>query len=181
MTLTAPLLIRVQYAADNGVLPALFNVGNAYAKGLGVEKNDEQALQYFRQAIDNEDATAMYVVACWFMRGRGGLPMNPVKAFHLQERAAALNHPYATFNVGAHYFEGMGVEKNIPKAAEFFEKAARLGVTEAAINYANMQKDGVIEPRDLQKAIEILTPYKKRNSDCFALYVELNEAIKSKN
>ena len=36
-------------------------------------------------------------------------------------------HPIALYNTGTQYFAGKGVDVNMEKAAEYFEKAADLG------------------------------------------------------
>ena len=50
--------------------------------------------------------------------------------------AAAQNDPIAVNNLGSLYFSGIGTEKNFTKAAQLFDKASKLGNTEAAVNLA---------------------------------------------
>ena len=50
-----------------------------------------------------------------------------------------LGHPIALYNVGTQYFAGKGVELNMEKAAEYFEKAANMGFELAQVIVKNVQ------------------------------------------
>ena len=58
------------------------------------------------------------------------------KAFEHHVSAAEKGHPIGMYNVGTQYFAGKGVDLNMEKAAEYFEKAANLGFELAQVRYA---------------------------------------------
>ena len=46
----------------------------------------------------------------------------------------ALGMPQAQYNTATHYFSGRGVKQDMPKAAEYFEKAAQAGMPQAMVS-----------------------------------------------
>eukprot|EP01124_Arcella_intermedia_P020773 TRINITY_DN28284_c0_g1_i1.p1 TRINITY_DN28284_c0_g1~~TRINITY_DN28284_c0_g1_i1.p1 ORF type:complete len:297 (+),score=55.34 TRINITY_DN28284_c0_g1_i1:41-892(+) len=52
-----------QAAADAGLSRAQYNLGNLYAKGDGVKKDEKLAFQYLRMAADQKDYEAAFLVA----------------------------------------------------------------------------------------------------------------------
>lgn len=150
-------------AGHEGVLAAIYNMGNCYAEGKGVKQSDSNALLYYEGAIEAGDPAAMFTVGTWIMHEKGGMKKDPARALQLQLQAANMGHPLATFNVGAHYLAGDGVangEPDILKAVEWFTRAADMGVYQAAINLGNMYVEGLSPlAQDLYKAEEIFMRY----------------------
>lgn len=48
------------------------------------------------------------------------------------------------YNVGTQYFAGKGVDLNMEKAAEYFEKAANLGFELAQVRYAYRRHQSIL-------------------------------------
>lgn len=69
------------------------------------------------------------------------------------EKAAALGRSYALFNLSMHYEKGLGVKKDIKKAAELMERAADSGYVDAQINMGSYYLDGIGVERSEDKAI----------------------------
>eukprot|EP01031_Cornospumella_fuschlensis_P028592 gene28592-34516_t len=164
-------------AAKGGIQPAFHNLANAYAFGRGVEKNDENARMLYEAGVEMGDPASLYVLATWHYKGRGGLEVNKQKAFELQLQAAQAKHPAAMFNVGAALLVGDGVGEDAPKAAEWFEKAARLGIAEASLNLAKMYMEGKGVPRDLEVAREIVGRIADKNVVARELLLEIDTII----
>jgi TPR repeat protein len=142
-------------AAKGGVLPALHNLGNAYASGKGVKQSDHNAALYYSAGAEGGDTFSKFSLANWFYSGRG-MKMDKKRAFQLQLEAATDGHPGAMFNVGSHYISGEGIDKaDLTLAAEWFEKSANLGFMQARVNLGSMYRDGLGVNRDLYKAVEI--------------------------
>ena len=52
---------RVQAAAQEGIPPAIFNLGNLYAAGVGVAQSDESALACYEGAAGSVQQTVRAV------------------------------------------------------------------------------------------------------------------------
>jgi uncharacterized protein len=137
----------------------MFNLASGYAHGNGVEKDDTIALRIYQESAAWGDPSAKFALGNWYKSGRGGLPVDWEKSFELQLQAAEMGHEMAMYNVGVAYFTGnQGTEKNFPKAAEWFQRAADKYVTEAGLNLGFLYRRGLGVRKDLRKAKEI---YKK--------------------
>jgi tetratricopeptide (TPR) repeat protein len=84
--------------------------------------------------------------------GNSGYPVaaQPEKAFELGNEAALLGMPQAYWAVGGMHYFGLGVPRNLEKAASWFERASTLGVAGAKADLALMywRGDGVAANRD---------------------------------
>jgi TPR repeat protein len=70
---------------------AQYNLGNAYQKGLGVVKDDEQAAYWWQRAAAQGMPNAAYNLGVQYMYGRG-VPLDPDKALEQFKFAAARGH-----------------------------------------------------------------------------------------
>ena len=74
----------------------------------------------------------------------------------VQKRADA-GDPMAIYRLGCSYFFGQyGLEKDVAKAVELYERAAELGVKEAHFNLGNLYYEGTDVPKDTARAIRHL-------------------------
>lgn len=66
--------------------------------------------------------------------------------------AAKANDPLALYEVGSRYTEGRGIDADMNKALDLFERAANLGFAPAEYRLGNMYEKGAGVPKDLAKA-----------------------------
>jgi len=66
--------------------------------------------------------------------------------------AETADHAYAQYFVGRMYAAGQGVEKNIETAAQWYRKAAELGVADAQYRLGKLYAEGTGVPRDMESA-----------------------------
>ncbi|CAM9451154.1 unnamed protein product [Sphacelaria rigidula] len=142
-------------AAREGFAPAISNTAAMLALGRGGEKDEERAAKWYEVAVDTGDPTACDVLGSWYCAGRAGLEEDWEKGFELHLRAANLGLPTAQYHVGVHFFSGRGVEKDLPEAARWFEKAADSGMMEAMLNLAKMTAKGMGVREDRKRALEL--------------------------
>ena len=64
-------------------------LGEMYAKGEGVEKDEAVAVEYFVQAADNGHEQAQRVLINAYNKGLFGLQADPAKAAEMQRRLDA--------------------------------------------------------------------------------------------
>ena len=58
-------------AAEQGDAQAQYRLGRAYARGLGVERNNEEALKWLRKAAEKGDADAQFTLGGMYIKGQG--------------------------------------------------------------------------------------------------------------
>jgi TPR repeat protein len=170
-----------QQSARGGITPALHNLGNAYASGLGTPADPTKALLYYEGAVEAGDPFAKFTLGTWLYHGRGELVIDKVRAFQLQKEAAEEGHPGAMFNTGAALMEGSVVEKDLLGAAGWFEKAMDRNVIQGAVNLGNMHRHGAGVPRDLRKALEIFCRFASDNEVCAQLALDTEQQIEEES
>ena len=69
-----------------GVVPAIHNLANSYADGVGVTQSDANAYELYNTAIEFGDPSAMFTLGTWLYKGRH-VPKDWVKSHDLQLRA----------------------------------------------------------------------------------------------
>ena len=65
---------RVEEQKD---VKAMTLLGELYSNGLGVERNDKKAAEWYRLGADRGDREAMFALAMFRLSGRGGAGVRP--------------------------------------------------------------------------------------------------------
>ncbi len=112
-----------QKMAEAGNPKAMYNVGQCYRRGDGVDKDYKQAFDWFEKAAKKGDADAMFNVGVYYLQGNG-VEKDDSKAFIWFKKSANEGHAKAMCNVGVCYLQGDGVAKDDSKAFNWFKKAA---------------------------------------------------------
>jgi uncharacterized protein len=129
----------LKYAAEGGQSLAQWKLGRMYADGDGVPHDDYKAYQYFDQIIHNynEDdserrdigavSNAVVAIGIYSLNGIPNSPVqpDPQRAFEMFQYAAThFSDPDAQYNLARMYLEGVGVQKNGKRAAQWLSLAA---------------------------------------------------------
>jgi hypothetical protein len=141
--------------AAQGDAAAQLALACRYRDGQGVARNYPEALRFGHLAADQGHPAALDFVGWMYFRGVG-VAHQPKLAFGYF-RAAANEHPTAAWNLGQCYFAAQGVEQDIPKTLQLWEKAAEMGhgrsASTAAMVY--LAGDGVTaNPQQARKLAE---------------------------
>jgi len=137
----------LQQAAEKGSSEAMHYLGLLYEEGRGVPKDGATAAQWFKRAADKGYAKSMNHYGNWLRKDR------PAEALEWHLKAAAAGDVFAMENAGGAYYEGIGTEKDLAKAAEWYGKAAEQGgSTNAKLLYGYMLSHGQGVAQDLTKA-----------------------------
>ena len=126
---------------------AMTLLGELYANGLGVGRDDSKAAQWYKLAAAHGDRNAMFALAMFDFEGRAG-PRNPDEAAAPLDAAAKLGHPAAAYDLGLLYLQGQQFPQDFKRAAELFRQAADAGNPEAQYALATMYKEGRGVPKD---------------------------------
>ena len=123
--------------SDTGDDNLLYRIGTMYLYGLGTEVNENEAEQYFYQAVKYGNINAKYQLAKLFLRqeqkkveGQQTDNLNNSKIVQavkwLNECAAEENY-HAAYFLGKMYAQGILIPKDMQKAISFFILAAEKG------------------------------------------------------
>lgn len=132
---------------------AMYNIGDMYYYGQGVEQDYAQAMEWYEKSADMGNPTAMSNIAFMYANGEG-VEQDYAKAVELFEKSADLGDRDAMNNLGYMYAYGQGVKQDYAQAMEWYRKAADLGNASAINNIAFMYANGEGVEQDYIKAIE---------------------------
>ena len=120
-----------------------FALGQAFDSGLGVEKDDSKAVDWYRKAAEQGLLGAMYFLEEKLQYGEG--VHDPEEAINWYRKAAEGSLPEAQYTLGEYYLlcEVEPVFKNWREAAFWFRKAAEQGHSNAQLRFAGMNEDGL--------------------------------------
>lgn len=116
-------------AAQAGLAPAQQRVGAIYEQGLGVERDLPRAMGWYERAAQGGNVQAMHRLAT--LRASQGDP-DYAAAFRWYTEAAEGGLRDSQFNLGVLLTRGLGTPRNLPRAYQWFDVAARQGDAEAA-------------------------------------------------
>lgn len=128
-------------------------LGWNYSQGIGVVKNDVEAMKWFRKAADQNYAPAQTSLGCYYSEGKAVKKdhEDAIKWFH---RAAIQNYAPAQYRLGYGYAEGEGVKKDYKEAVKWFQKAAIQNVANAQWSLGACLELGLGIPKDETKAYQ---------------------------
>ena len=106
-------------AAAQGFRPAELNLAQMYEKGIGVRQDSDAARGRYRKLAAVGDGEARYRAAR--LAANAG---DTAEALRLYERGAKDDELRSILDLGELYEQGRGVPRNLPRASEYYERAA---------------------------------------------------------
>jgi TPR repeat protein len=134
-------------AAGRGDPDAQALLGSFYVYGMGVPRDDAQALAWYRKAAEQGHLEGYYNVGVLLQNGRG-TAKDLAAAAEMYRRAAELGHTSAAFNLGVLYADGEGVARDDARALQWFRKAAEAGHAGATGYIGTFYLNGRVVPKD---------------------------------
>jgi len=98
-------------AAKEGHLNSQYNLALMYENGIGVKKNEKEALAWYTKAATAGSSAAQYNLGVLYENGKG-TAVNFAKANYWYRKAAVQNDGLAIGNLGMLYIRGDGVKVN---------------------------------------------------------------------
>ena len=145
LRLLRPLAEKTQ--ADLNALRALeassaqFTLGVMYEEGKGVQRDYNEAVKWYRQAVERQYAPAQSALGSMYADGLG-VARDDKEAARLYRLAAEQGFSPAQFNLGLMYDNGHGVQKDSAEAVKWYRRAAEQGYDEAQSYLAISYFDG---------------------------------------
>lgn len=98
-------------AAEEGDADSQFNVGLMFEQGIGVGKDEKEAVAWYRKSAEQGNSGAQYNLAVLYENGRG-TAVDFAQANEWYRKASAQGDPLAIGNLGMLYLRGQGVKVN---------------------------------------------------------------------
>lgn len=128
-TEAAPVHEWFERAAESGDAIGAYNFAVCLAEGIGVDKDEARAAQWFHKAAANV-VNAQYRYGRLLAEGRG-VPQDFVEARRWLQEAASRNMLEALLDLAALKIQGLGGPRDDNEARELFERAAAQGNAQA--------------------------------------------------
>ncbi len=151
---------EIRKVAEQGDVDAQIQLGDRYAKGIGVTEDLEQAFLWFRKAAEQDNALAQFVLGKSYAYGHG-VPKDVAQAVVWFRKAADQGNVDAQTELGliyvdceSIYSDCAGVPKDIPQAVIWFRKAADQGDGLAMAFLGALYGNGERMPKDLVAAYQ---------------------------
>ena len=109
----------LQFNAGRGYAHAQFNLGMCYMYGIGVGKDEAEAVRLFQLAADQGYAPAQYNLGLLYFQN--GMDAEAVRLYQL---AANQGYADAQYGLGWCYANGTGVRKDEAEAVRLYRLAA---------------------------------------------------------
>lgn len=128
-------------AAARGEPQANTLIARIYTEGLGVQKDDKKAFEYYQRASDLGDIQGTFALGLSYAQGRGVKKDRRI-AGDLFEKAALTGHAEANYNLGLLFLKGDGKPENPIRAYQHIRYAAEKGIPQAQYDLAELYQTG---------------------------------------
>lgn len=146
-----PQLIKKAAAGDDSAIDTII----IYFKEQAVSVEEQEEIHIYLKHAEHQSHHAIYFRALLYDYGYG-VKQDSDMAFILLREAAAKGNSKAAYEVGRHFLEGIGIEKNDDNAIQWLKLAAGSPhyVREAMYDLGRMYEQGLGAQADPAKAKE---------------------------
>lgn len=137
--------------AEAGDATSQHNLGFMYANGMGVARNDQEAVRWYRQAAERGLASSQYNLGVMYANGVG-LAQSDQEAVKWYRLAAEQGLADAQYNLGLMYDGGIGLVQNYSQAVRLYRLAAEQGLADAQYSLGAMYGNGHGVEQDYKRA-----------------------------
>lgn len=129
--------------AGKGDRDAQFLLAMMYEHGRGVQKSNEEAFMWYKQAAEQGHDAAQNNLGQMYNKGEG-VKQNFKEAVRWFRKGALQGSPVAQYNLGVRYTKGEGVEKDLAEGVKWYRKSAEAGnmFAQFALAYAHATGEG---------------------------------------
>ena len=138
-------------AATEGDVKAQAELAYYYVRGVGTEKDDSMAFNWYFNAAQQNNINSQYNLGVMYAKGRG-VKQNFAEAFRWYKRAAEQGDPAAQATIAMMCEKGIGTDKNIQDAINYYSLAAEQGNVNAQYTLGTWFAKGTGVEKDYPKA-----------------------------
>ena len=146
--------------AEKGDPIAQYYTGLMYDKGMGAEKNETEALKWFRKAApglrraaEKGNTEAQWRLGVMYNNGYG-VAKDYAEALKWYRKAADQGNAFGQVTLGLMYNNGDGVAEDYAEAVKWYRKAADQGNAFGQFNLGTMYEDGNGVAKDCAEAVK---------------------------
>ena len=136
---------------DGGNAYIMYRLGRMYAAGIGVARDENEAVRWYRKGTIAGNLQATTALAIALLEGRG-TGKDPQEAVRLLKLAADKDNLDAMYRLGALYAQGAIVSKDALEAVRLFTKASEAGHAPSMVDLGLMFYNGEGVQVDMVKA-----------------------------
>lgn len=137
-----------------GDASAQFYLAYCYSNGLGVEVDNDKAVEWYRRSAEQGNSSSQNNLGVCYSNGRG-VNQDKAKAAEWYRKAAEQGNAYAQCNLADFYKDGIGVEKDLALAAQWYKKSADQQYERAMLALADCYYYGKGIEQNKEEAINI--------------------------
>ena len=145
-------LLSVLKAAEQGNPDAQLTLGQMYAEGHGVAKDEEKAANWYHKAAEQGNARACEYIGDMYRFGNGVVQSHR-KSVYWYRKGDELNDAGCQRSLGLCYEDGDGVDQNHEQAAHWYRKAAEHGDAVGQMLLGRMYREGLGVAKDNEQAV----------------------------
>lgn len=138
-------------SAQKGDVEMMRLVADKYMVGVGVQKNEVEAFNWYKKAAAKGEEFSKYMVGAMYLNGIG-TPKNIPEGFKIIKKESDNSNVFATHLLGVLYLQGIGTSKNPNEALLLFKKAAEKGNTTSMVALGEMYSLDLGIKKDLKEA-----------------------------
>jgi len=142
--------------AEAGDINAQSTVAFMNAKGLGVKKDEAEAVKWYRRAAEQGHLNSQYNLGVIYAKGRG-VEQDFGEAFSWYLRAAEQGDQTAQSTVAMMYLKGIGTKKSQSGAFYWYRMAAEQGHVNSMYSLGELYAKGSTVGKDYRQAFEWFT------------------------
>ncbi len=155
-TVRADDLTALTARAEKGDAEAQFQLGQRYAAGKEVARDDARALAWFLKAAAQDHGKAQVSLGSIYAHGFG-VPQDWAASIKWYRKAALQGDRIAQHNLGLDYNYGHGVARDYGKAARWFRLGAAQGQPRCQYNLGLLYEEGKGVPQSNLEALVLYT------------------------
>ena len=128
-----------------------------YENGTGVEKDEQKAVELYQSAIEQAHLSVQVKGSRHYYYGKmTGSNLDISFVTGLCQLTAKKGSVYAQYILGLYYENGIGVEADIKKALEFYERATEQGYSKAHSKVYTLYKNRLEVKEKVREKIELV-------------------------
>ncbi|MBI1732033.1 MAG: SEL1-like repeat protein, partial [Gammaproteobacteria bacterium] len=138
--------------AVEGDAEAQTEVAYRYAKGMGIEKDETEAVNWYQRAAEQGHAPAQFSLGVMYAKGRG-VAQDFRAAFKWYLKSAAQGDVNAQVAVAGLYLKGVGTPPDLAAAFDWTLRAAKSGHPQSAYKVGEMYAQGAGTKQNVEEAL----------------------------
>jgi len=143
---------------NQGIPHARYKFTSGHYRGLGVEKDDIEALQWLRKAADQGNDSALELLVDIYFEGKAGAAKDQVEVVRLSRKGAEQGHLRFLNGLGLCYLNGYGVAKDQVEAYAYYSFADLISANSSITFLSKIEKamapESILRGKQRKKEIQ---------------------------